>query len=264
MKKLLSLLLALVMLFSLAACTASGKDDDDKDETEKTEQSDSEKDAEKADEQEPELDLDKDLVRYAESYADFIRADPDMDTATFLKLTSPALKHQDLTELLGFFYGIGAYSEEQFLTDMKVTQAQETLRDAYADDFTVTTKVTDAVPYTDDELESLRSDVASIAEGYARGVADADGATEADWADMAAQDGVSVETEKRAYELLRLIAEELADAEITEAYKLTIRNTFEASNLDEPSERVGSIVVVRVNGTWMLLDGLAAYSMISY
>ena len=109
MKKLLALLLALVMVFSLAAC-ANG-DGDKKDKEEKSEQTTAEDEAEE--EKANELGLETACLSYAEDYDDFLNALPDMDTAKFMKLTAPAMDNDDFVELLGIFYDIDMYSEEQ-------------------------------------------------------------------------------------------------------------------------------------------------------
>lgn len=270
MKKLIALLLALVMVLSLAACAKDDADDDDEKEekTEQTAKPEKEDKEDKDDEDEDkdaeasELDLDDDCIAYAEDYADFLEALPEMDTAKFMRFAAPAMEYKDFTELIQGFYDMGVYTEEQFLSEMTVTEASKMLTDDYGDDYRVETVVQEAAALTSTQMSDLEDSIAEIRAGYEKLAASGDGATEADWEAMAAEDGVSVETEKRLIELCGLIAEELGDLKVTEGYQLTIQNTVTSDSIDEPSERIGQITVIKVNGEWMLLDGLIAYSVI--
>ena len=261
MKKLLALLLALVMVFSLAACANGDGDKDKKDKDEKTEQTTTEDEAEE--EEANELGLETACLSYAEDYDDFLNALPDMDTAKFMKLAAPSMDNDDFVELLGIFYDIDMYSEEQFLSDMQVTDALDIILENYGEDYDVKTEVQEATALTSDQISSLQDNVADMSADYQAFVDEVDGATEADWEAMAEADGLSVETEKRLVELCASIAKQLGSLEITEGYQLTIKNTVTADGMDDPEERVGKITVIKVNGEWMLLDGLAAYSVVS-
>ena len=149
-----------------------------------------------------------------------------------------------------------------FLQELKLPDIREALEEKYGDDFTVETSVVDATAYTSAQLADLNDTVQQFSDNYQAFVDDDEGATEADWESMAAQDGVSVETEKRFIELCGLIAEELRNLEITEAYQITAQHTFTSDDLDKPDVQTGQFTVIKVNGEWMLLDGLAIYGYI--
>ena len=248
MKKPLALLLILAMVLSLTACSLTirvGRDEDDA-QTEQTVRADA--DAE-----------DASLRAFAERYDDFLNLLPTLDTAGLLEQIAPELPHAALAELLGLVYAMGVYDEETFFDELDMSGAIDTLPETYGEDYHVETTMRSAEPFTDEQMEQVQAVLKQLRESYTALAALGDGASDADWESAAAADGVTVEQEKRMIELCGVIRDALDACEITEGYSVQLRNEATGSLYDGTGRHSGQISVIRVNGEWMLLDGLVAF-----
>ena len=255
MKKLLALLLALAMVFSLAACAAREPDDGD-DADAPTEQSpapdpDDGKDAAQTDDS---------LRAFAEQYDDMGNALPGFDTAGLLAAIAPQLEHEALAEALQLVYTIGIFTEEQFFDALDYAKPRETLLNTYGEDYRIETTMTDAAPLDEAQMDEILDLLAAELDDYTKLVQFGEEATDAEVREASERDGLTVEQELRLIELYRIIRDSLADCEITEGYAVTLSNEITGSLYDGVDTRDGHITVIRVNGEWMLLDGLLAFS----
>lgn len=255
MKKLLALLLALALVFSLAACTSSGTDDDG---GEKAEESAMPEPDDKADEAQ----IDDSLRVFAERYDEIGNAMASFDTESLLAAIAPNLEHEALAEALQLVYQTGVYSEEQLFDELDYGSPRDTLLETFGEDYHIETTMTDAVPITKAKIKQLSKLLSNLQSGYAQLVEQGEGASDAEIREAAERDGLTVEQELRLIDLFRTIRDSLEGCEITEAYAVTLSNEITGSLYDGVDTREGHITVIRLNGEWMLLDGLVAFAVL--
>ena len=255
MKKLLALLLALAMVFSLAACASSGKDADD-DGRDTPEESA----APAPDAAEDDARTDDSLRAFAERYDDMGNALPEFDTAGLLAAIAPHLEHEALAEALQLVYKVGIFTEEQFFDALDYAKPRETLLKTYGGDYRIETTMTEAEPLDEARMDEILDLLAAELDDYTRLVQFGEEATDAEVREASERDGLTVEQELRLIELYRIIRDSLADCEITEGYAVTLSNEISGSLYDGVDTRTGHITVIKLNGEWMLLDGLLAFS----
>ena len=255
MKKLIALLLALTLVFSLAACASSDKGDGSK---EKPEQSA----APAPDDEQDEAQIDDSLRVFAEEYDNIGNALTTFDTESLLAAIAPNLDHEALTEALQLIYQIGVYSEAQLFDELDYSSARDTLPETYGADYHIETTMKDAVPLTDAQMKQIRDLLSDLQSGYEQLVESGENASDADFQEAAERDGLTVEQELRMIELFRMIRDSLSDCEITEGYAVTLSNEITGSLYDGVDTREGHITVIKLNGEWMLLDGLVAFAVL--
>ena len=257
MKKLIALLLALVMVLSLSACTRS--DDDSKNEKEETTEQSA---APAPGDEQDEAQIDDSLRDFAEHYDDLGNELRTIDTGTLLAAIAPNLAHEALTEALELVYQIGVYSEDQFLSELDYAYPREVFLNNYGEDYLIETSMTDAEPLTDEQIVAVRKILSQLQDGYAELIKRGEEATQEEIQAAADRDGLTVDQELRLIELYRVILASLDGAEISEGYEVTLSNEITGSLYDGVDTREGHITVIKLNGEWMLVDGLIAFAVL--
>ena len=163
MKKLLALLLALAMVFSLAACASSGKDADDDGRDTPEESAAPAPDAAEDDAQ-----TDDSLRAFAERYDDMGNALPEFDTAGLLAAIAPHLEHEALAEALQLVYKVGIFTEEQFFDALDYAKPRETLLKTYGGDYRIETTMTEAEPLDEARMDEILDLLAAELDDYTR------------------------------------------------------------------------------------------------
>ena len=223
LKKLLALILALVMVFSLAACAAKDKDDekegekteqtdkkddaeedkDDEKEDEKTEQTDKKDDAEEdKDDKEP-APAAKDYTALVDCFKSFA-ANPSMKG--FAELAGGDLAGDAMYEFLQAYMALVGMSEDDFV-DM-----------AAADYENVSVTDSSAEPLTEDELAEYQAEADEVAAGFRSMIEDVTGTTDEEWEEIASQFGMSADEAKALGEDIVSALQKLVD--LTENLKI--------------------------------------------
>ena len=221
MKKLLALLLALVMVFSLAAC-AKDSGDDDKDEKEATEESAAPEKEDKEDKAETDEDKDSkpaskgDYNELVDVMNDFAKS-PSLKAIA--KISGGTLVGEELYDFMATYFGLVGLSDDDLvemlsadmpdLSDQQVTGA--------AAEALTADEIADAQAQLEDYCDSLEEMIAEIE-------AEMDGNSDADWQDAADQLGKTVDEVKAFYndvlDALQGMFDKLDGAEITEGYRV--------------------------------------------
>ena len=240
LKKLLALLLALAMVFSLAACAGKDADDDD-DDDEKTEQT-SKKDDEEDDEDDGKKD-DKggklDYTALVDAFEDFTGS-PSMKG--FATLAGGDLAGDEMYSFLKAYMTLMGMTEEDFV-EMAGGEYEGT-------------KVTNssAEPLTEEELADYQADLDGVAQGFRDMIEDVKGTTDEDWAEIAEQFGLSVEDAKAFGEDIVSALEDLIAAtdglQIEDAQHVTLSVEDAEGNADDVD-----FYFFTANGKWFS-DGL--------
>ena len=231
LKKLLALLLALAMVFSLAACAGKDNDDDD-DDDEKTEQS-SKKDDE---------DDEKDYEAPLRAVVDFVK-DPTLEKC--MLLAGGDFVGEELTEFMNLFAMLndGDLSgiEDEMLSEMGL-EGVESLK------YTVK----DKTAFTDEELEEYRQKLSDMADSFEEYASMGDmlaEMTDADWEGVAESLNMSVDQTKdfmnRFVAVCTNLHEKLSTADLSEAYALEVESDMDGETQDE------TINVFCINGDWI-------------
>ena len=115
MKKLLALLLALAMVFSLAACASKKDDDDDDDDDEKTEETAKPADDDDDEDEDVVVETKFDYKVFLQAMNDFIEA-PTMSKLCYFE--GGTLAGDELYDFLKFFIGVIGASEDDYLANV--------------------------------------------------------------------------------------------------------------------------------------------------
>ena len=240
LKKLLALLLALAMVFSLAACAGKDADDDD-DDDEKTEQT-SKKDDEEDDEDNGKKD-DKggklDYTALVDAFEDFTGS-PSMKG--FATLAGGDLAGDAMYEFLQAYMALVGMSEDDFV-DM-----------AAADYENVSVTDSSAEPLTEDELAEYQAEADEVAAGFKSMIEDVTGTTDEEWEEIASQFGMSADEAKALGEDIVSALEDLIAAtdglQIEDAQHVTLSVEDAEGNADDVD-----FYFFTANGKWFS-DGL--------
>ena len=228
MKKLLALLLAVVMVLSLAACSS---DDNDKDEAKGSQKNTYETPLELMMEQANE----KSASKMAEDRYKVLNG---LCEKEFKSVLTVLKKYNNYAPMVENF-------EEQIADQL----------DKYGENYKYSYKIEEKVKMDEEGLNNLEEEFENYAEQlheYLYGLID----TNADPEDL--------RFDKDLIAALENVYKELVDVKVEEGYELTVTVTLKGSELDEPKEEEMTVCVYKVNGRWISEEAINWLWYINY
>ena len=226
LKKFWALLLALVMVFSLAACASSDKDDADDDDDEKTEESAKPEDAsDKEDKDDEKDDAPASKLDYSvlvDEFEDFL-SDPSLKG--FSTLAGGSLAGDAMNDYLAASLDTMGMSEDDFISQTKDSLGNVKVADSTAEALSA------------DEIADYQSDLEDAVAEYQSMIDDINAMTEEEWQELADQLSVSLDEAKQIgadmVDSLTALVDALDGVEIEDAQRVVITLENEEGETDE-------------------------------
>ena len=252
MKKWIALLLALLMVFSLAACGSSGSSSSGS----RSSGSSSSGSSKKKTNSYPSP------VSFMEKYdnakeVDFIKlvdeAYNGVDGGNMAKILKIMAKSDDFKEIVEDF-------EEGWKEDYedKVEEYGKNFKITYKNDKEMEEKL------DRDELKNYKANIKSMGESILDMVDEFKEMDKDEQKDAAEEMGLSYSDLKDMVKYMEALGRELKSATVDEGYELEVIKTTTGKELDEPEEDEIDMTVLKVNGKWISLDVLRSFSLSSF
>ena len=243
MKKLLALLLAVTLIFTFAACGDSkGGDGKDSDGDSiggagNTYKTPVETEIELMNTRKFVSEFDVLAARYNEFCEDEIKA--------LAKLMEKSEDYEDDLEKSKEYFE--EYTEEQ--------------KDEYGSNYKYSFKVIEKEKLDDKDLREYKDALDLTADRYKDWLETYAEYTSDDWKDMADRMGFDGDKSlaKKYVDILKDVREKYKKAVITEGYELEVELTLKGSELDEPETEDSTIVVLKVDGHWVMTSVLYGF-----
>ena len=224
MKKLIALLLALVMVLSLAACAKDDADDDDEKE-EKTEQTAKPEKDDKEDKDDEKDDAPASKLDYSvlvDEFEDFL-SDPSLKG--FSTLAGGSLAGDAMNDYLAASLDTMGMSEDDFISQTKDSLGNVKVADSTAEALSA------------DEIADYQSDLEDAVAEYQSMIDDINAMTEEEWQELADQLSVSLDEAKQIgadmVDSLTDLVDALDGVEIEDAQRVVITLENEEGETDE-------------------------------
>ena len=247
MKKWIALLLALLMVFSLAACGSSGS---------------SSSGSRSSGSSKKKTNSYTSPVSFMEKYdnakeVDMIKlvseAYNGVDGGNMAKIMKIMAKSDDFKEIVEDF-------EEGWKEDYedKVDEYGKNFKITYKNDKEMEEKL------DRDELKNYKANIKSMGESILDMVDEFKEMDKDEQKDAAEEMGLSYSDLKDMVKYMEALGRELKSATVDEGYELEVIKTTTGKELDEPEEDEIDMTVLKVNGKWISLDVLRSFSLSSF
>ena len=230
MKKLLALLLAMVMVLSLAACG---------DDSGSSSKGSSKKDYEKP----LELMMDQANTKKAS----------EMQAAGIKVLNG--LCESEYKDMVKLMQKSEDYDEDDVLE--RYEERIDALKDEYGSDYKFSYKIEEKEELEEDDLKDVKNTIKDNAKQLKSVIDEMEEFDSDEWEYLGEELGLTKSDTKKILDIMKSVFEEMKNVEVTEGYELTVTITTTGSELDEPEEDEETICVYKVNGIWVSEESLS-------
>ena len=137
----------------------------------------------------------------------------------------------------------------------------EEQKDEYGSNYKYSFKVIEKEKLDDKDLREYKDRLDATADTYKAWLEAYDEYTSDDWKDMADRMGFDGDKSlaKKYVDILKDVREKYKKAKITAGYELEVELTLKGSELDEPETEESTIVVLKVDGHWVMTSVLYGF-----
>lgn len=150
-------------------------------------------------------------------------------------------------------------AEEEFL-DYTIYRYEDRL-DKYGDDFKIDYKIMGRSELSKADLREYRAEIQDYVYELESIVDETEEFNSSDWGALAQELELMKSETKTLIENFQRLVEAYGRIEVSKGYELDVTRTVTGSALDEPEEDELSMIVVKVNGRWLLASDFADYTI---